>query len=718
MGLASLIPLHLGSFAQQLAICLLFGLASLFSVCKFKSWWLLLAVLGICGSFLMHSLTAVDSQESLTIYPDEVKIKDHYLSGIGRQGGTKVSLFGKVPSNLSLSAGQAYQISSWEGKITKIAGPRNFGQFDYQRYALAQSQAQAIELKTGRWQAFSCPALHQWKFCVQTYLQHLPPYLSFFAQELLLGKANDELKIKDNYRQLGIIHLLSLSGLHVSLYCLLISTLGYRCHLTEEEVACLCGLILTIGLFLSGWQPGFVRAGISYGLRQISQKRRWPLPACDLLGLTLAAHLCLQPRLFLNVGAQLSYLLAWGMQLTGKRPLWQQGLLLNWLIAPVLLANFYGLNWLTFAINLVLVPYFNWWVMPLTFAGVLLAPLRPLCELCLSLTEKGVAWLAATNLGWLSFGKLAWWQEGLLLVLTIWWLVWFLPVKHQPSWCWHLLAIYGLCFAALHFPLNSQVTFIDVGQGDSILLTTPGKRHAYLIDTGGRLAFGHRKRPAQILQTTLPYLQAQGISHLNGVFLSHQDADHIGDLRSLLIAMPVDHLYFAAGLQQNPHFRKQVKGLLALTKLHPLLAGDQLNLSPQLQMQVVWPKQPGPGRNEDSLCLLAVCAGKRWLFTGDLDRAHERVLARQGLQADYLKLGHHGSRTASDPSFLKSVHPSRVFISAGVDNRYGHPHPETLQTLRQLGLPADNTADCGMISWTKDLLQHERLTYMLKEPKK
>lgn len=707
--------LQVGSFQQQIFSWTLALFAFVFAWRKFQHPWLIISCLLVVASFRLNQLGALQRDQPLLLYPDEIVIEDNYLHGLAHQGRTSIRIYGKADQQTQqlLKTGGVC-LNQWEGECAPIAPPRNRGQFDYRRYNLSQNIQTQVKLKTAQIRASKCPGPHRLKFKLQKYLAKLPSHLRFFASELLLAKAEDELAIKDNYRQLGVVHLLSLSGLHVSLYCLMIATAGYRLHLTEEEVTALSVCMLITGIFLSGWQPGFVRAGISYGLKQISRFRRSSLPSCDLLGLTLCLHLLVQPRLFLNVGAQLSYLLTWGLQLVELFPRWQQGICLNLLVAPVLLANFYGLNCLTCLFNLIIVPYFNYWVMPLTFAG-LIPIFTSSCESLLAGGEAVLAKLAQTQWGWLTFGQITWWQEALLTGLTLYWLLWQLPIKHRP-WRWPWL-IYLLCFLSLHCPLTGQVTLIDVGQGDSILLTTPGRRQAYLIDTGGRLHFGrHRPRPAQVLQTTIPYLKAQGITKLNGVFLSHQDADHIGDLRALLTAVPVDCLYFGAGLEDNPAFQRKLTGLNQPVKLQPLLAGDCLQLTKYLQVKVLWPQKPGPGKNDDSLCLLAKFPSKTWLFTGDLDQEHERVLAANGVAADYLKLGHHGSKTASAPEFLQTVKPDRVFISAGVNNRYGHPHAETMQTLRQLGLPAANTAECGMISWKYDIFQREKFSFQLKEP--
>lgn len=277
-----------------------------------------------------------------------------------------------------------------------------------------------------------------------------------------------------------------------------------------------------------------------------------------------------------------------------------------------------------------------------------------------------------------------------------------------------LVGTYVSLFCLIHFPFKGQVSFIDVGQGDSILITTPFNRKTYLIDTGGKLNFGKRKSQPQLNRITIPYLYSQGINHLDGVFLSHQDADHIGDLKALLDQIPVDKLYFAKGLTENQSFMKRINNHVNDVQLVPLLAGDEVKTK-NINFEVVYPFEPGLGKNEDSLSLTFKLANKRWLFTGDLGRDGEKeILSHYNLHVDYFKLGHHGSKTSSDPEFLKQLDPHLVFISSGRNNRFGHPHQETLKTLKDLSIPYLNTQDSGTITWTYSPFQGEAITTFYK----
>lgn len=130
----------------------------------------------------------------------------------------------------------------------------------------------------------------------------------------------------------------------------------------------------------------------------------------------------------------------------------------------------------------------------------------------------------------------------------------------------------------------------------------------------------------------------------------------------------------------------------------------------------MWPNKKSIGENGDSLTLLSEQGTKKWLFTGDLDIENEnKILELGAFKIDYLKAGHHGSKTASGDKLLDQTRPQIAFISAGRHNRYGHPNKETLSRLKEHQIKSLNTADCGMITWYYYPFGHERLTTFLRK---
>lgn len=681
---------------------------------------LVFVLLLLLTSFLLANwFTARPSSLSLTknsvikLYPDETKLSEDWLSGQGTLNGKKVLVTAKLSQKQIWQAkqGKTIWLSDLQGEINSIEPATNYGQFDAQKYYASEKIWQKVNLKACRIsfkRTGLIDYLHHLRYQLQRYFQRMPQILGFFSSELILGENPNSANqiILNNYRDLGIIHILSISGLHVGIYTIVITAICSFLKMTEKESFVSCLLILVIGIFLSKGQAGFFRASLTFVLKQIFKFKKIPIAQYDILGLACIIHLLFDPRLMSGVGALLSYVLALGLEMTNKMSSIKQSIALNALLLPLLLFYFFQFNFLTVIFNIFAVPYFNWIVMPLTFLNLFIFAKLPTIsgffEFILETGEKMIGQISTTQLGLLSFGKINWWQCGGMLLVTGGIIVCLNDgvLLKKIKFIGGLGLLYGLLFCTIHFPLTGQVSFIDVGQGDSILITTPFPRKVYLIDVGGKLNFGKRKFTPQVNKITLPLLKALGINQIDGIFVTHQDADHVGDLGPLLSQIKVKKLYMAAGLIKNPSFAKRIAGHLTSNQLVELIAGDQV-IEPQISFNVVYPFKPGPGKNEDSLSLTFKLKNKRWLFTGDLGQEGEKeIMANFHLRANYFKLGHHGSKTASNPIFLKQLQPEMVFISAGRNNHFGHPHPETIATLRMQHIPYASTQDCGMITWT------------------
>lgn len=703
--------------SQKVVVLLIAGYLSILLLKKYaKLKWIVigLILLGVLCINLAKKPKQIELNEQtcVQIYPDQVKISDNWLSGIGKVGNNKLAVAGKITDEQErlLNTGESILLTKISGEISEIEAATNLGQFNYKKYYEAKNIYQQVKFKScelllqpNTWSDF-----HKIRFTLQKYFAGMPRLLGFFASELILAEnpSSDNQQVLDNYRDLGVIHLLSISGLHVGIYTLIISVLCYKLKITEEATFVFILFVLLAGIFLSNGQPGFIRASLTYILGRIFKFNNWRITGADLLGLTCIVHLIFIPRLFLSTGAILSYVLVLGLQLTNRMASFKQSILLNLFLTPLLLFNFYQVNVLTVIFNTIIVPYFNYVVMPITFFNVATFSLTQTfankLESLLENVESFIGEISNTHLGILVFGKINWWQCLLLLLISAVFLV-FLnekPKKKKLNFKVGslVLGLYISFFCFIHYPLRGQVTFIDVGQGDSILITTPFKRKVYMIDTGGKLNFSGKKTTPQINKITIPLLKAQGISKIDGLFVTHQDADHVGDLGPLLDQIQIDKLYMAKGLIDNPSFQKRVAKRVNHTKLVELLAG--MEVKEAINFNVVYPFKPGEGKNEDSLSLMFNINGKRWLFTGDLGQEGEKeIMSKYGITANYFKLGHHGSKTSSNAEFLKNLHPELVFISAGRNNRFGHPHAETINTLKSLNIPWVSTQDYGMISW-------------------
>jgi competence protein ComEC len=253
-----------------------------------------------------------------------------------------------------------------------------------------------------------------------------------------------------------------------------------------------------------------------------------------------------------------------------------------------------------------------------------------------------------------------------------------------------------------------RITALDVGQGDSLLVDLPDGR-AMLIDGGGFVG-----SPVDTGRRVLiPELRARRRNRLDIVVLSHPHPDHFTGLVSALEAVEVGELWdtgqgraegagpvYRAFIDRMRERGVPIRGPEELChRIHELGAARARVLAPCPNFV------PGRDENDNSFVIHLRLGERAALLTGDAEREEELELVEHhahDLAADLLKVGHHGSRTSSTPEFLSRVRPSLAVVSCGVRNRFGHPHPETLEKLRAFGIAVARTDRVGAASWTTD----------------
>ena len=513
------------------------------------------------------------------------------------------------------------------------------------------------------------------------------------------------------FRDTGVAHLLSVSGLHVTLFAwlatLLVQPLWRRsrrlCLAVPAPVASRwLGVVAATGYALfSGWGVPAQRTALMLAavaaLRSLGLRWPWPLVllAAAVVVTVVDPWALLQPGFWLSFGAVGLLMAAGGETAQGgwqrlKAALRTQAIATVGL-APLGLVCFGQLSAVGLLANLVAIPLISFVITPLALLGGVATPLWALAAALMQLL-----------MGWLRLlvglpGAVWWlpaapaWAQALALLggaLMVMRLPWRLRLAG-------LLMAVPMCWPALPVPAEGEFELLapDVGQGNAVLLRT--RTHALLFDAGPVYAPG-ADAGGRVL---LPLLRSLGVRRLELLVLSHRDTDHVGGAAALLQALGVTEVRSSLEpghpLLAGRAARRCEAGQswtwdgVRLELLHPLPAHYDAGLKPN-----------------DLSCVLRVtsASGRRALLAGDLEATQERRLAQRepDLRADVLLVPHHGSKTSSSAELLAAVRPQLGLVQAGYRSRFGHPAPPVLARYQAAGIEVVASPACGAWRWRSD----------------
>jgi competence protein ComEC len=533
------------------------------------------------------------------------------------------------------------------------------------------------------------------------------------------------------FRATGVAHLVSISGLHVTMFVWLasaaIGALWRRSewlllHWPAVQAGRWGGLAAGVAYTaLAGWgvpaQRTLFMVAAATLLRAAGTRWPWPL----VWGGAAVAVVLVDPWALLQPGFWLSFvavglLLASGSEgvavpevLPGWRAKWAlaQAHLLAGLrtqgiatlgLAPLSLLFFHQLSLVGFLANLVAIPLITLAITPLALLGIAWAPLWSLAAGLMDGLMAGLAALAAWPwASWASAEAPAWAQAAGLLGAVV--LVLPLPGRVRALGLPMLLPLLFPPLAVLP-PGHFEVLAADVGQGTAVLVRTAG--HALLYDTGPQYS-----RDSDAGERVLvPLLRAEGVARLDVLVLSHRDTDHVGGAAAVGQAVALGQVM--SSLEDGHPLRA---GLAAAQPHQRCSAGqswdwDGVHFELLHPRAADYPAAGGSVKPNALSCVLRVSGrGRSVLLTGDIERPQELRLVQDAaahLRADVLWMPHHGSRTSSSADFLAAVQPGVALAQAGYRNRFGHPAPQVLARYEQQGIPVLRSDRCGAWRWRSD----------------
>lgn len=674
----------------------------------------------------------------LSVLPDQVKVD-----------GDRLQLKGniKIPKKEQRKIVAFYQLTSehemlkWQkvnqplkinlsGEFETPLSKTNQNGFDYKSYLKKNGIYQTLSIEKIHKIQEKRPAFYALLAWLSSYRKKAIDYCDeIFLKEtalhlkaLVFGFKSNEFSQKDGMlANLGILHLFSLSGMHVTFFIGSFRYIFLRCGVTLERLFWLQLLFSIAYAGFTGFSISVVRALLQSMLVLSNQQFNGQLSALDCWSLTLILGLFFKPYLLFSVGGQLSYGLSFSIlfvhpivERIANRYLQMYcfSLLLNITIIPLVGLTFYEWQVMSSVYTFLLLPVFERFILPvlsIAFLSSFLIKATFLIEgleIYFSVQQSIFEWLSQNSIFTIVTGSFS---PILFLVMTVLMLLFLHMLLNQSKKVWVAGVGVFLLMCNKYISPNGTIAFIDVGQGDSIFIQMPFHQENVLIDTGGKFDFKKEKWATKTRQTSnanysvIPYLKSKGVKYLDKVLISHGHIDHFGDLITINEQIPVRSIYFPVGTDKKRDFRHTLEYLKKRgTKCYPVLTGD--SISDRVPFKILAPNQPGTGENKDSMVVYTKVAGRRFLFTGDLEKAGEKQLLEQFplLKVDVLKVGHHGSKTSSDPSFIHSIESQESIISCGRKNRFDHPHKETIETLNQSKTRQFQTNKNGMIyyEWT------------------
>ncbi|MDN3018599.1 DNA internalization-related competence protein ComEC/Rec2 [Paenibacillus sp. BSR1-1] len=625
------------------------------------------------------------------------------------------------------------------GTLEKPKMAKNPNGFNYRNYLSAKEIFWIVKVQGSPLQ--NCAPVHQsatviikqLRFMGERYLEkHFPLEIASLSSALIFGdRSMLDSQLLGDYQQTGIVHLLAISGLHVSLLIGMVFFMGIRIGLTRPFMLNFLLIVIPIYVILTGASPSVIRAALMILLILITDKWKGSLKLLpiDAISLAFMLYIFFSPLVLFDIGFQLSFAVSFVIILSSSSIL--KGYLTNgakMLVTsiisqlaalPFILYHYFGMSMIGIFANMLYIPLFSFVYLPglylLFFIQLIFHHTPPflisLFLLIINFFNHLIGIMAGFSI--ISFVP----GRPNLFLLIIYILILFRIFciwESRPTFKRNVqlisITIVLFIFQPFWNFLNpfGEVTMIDVGQGDSILLHFPHNSGTYLIDTGGTMQFTEESwkekgKPYEVgRDVVVPFLKGKGITKIDKLILTHGDMDHIGGAFSILKEIKVKQILMPS--VRDPSNTEGAIVSLAKQKGIPVIKvskGSHWN-SGENEFYIVSPEKNFKGeRNRGSISMIAQIGGVSWFFGGDLDQEGEKAIIKNypHLKIDVLKAGHHGSRTSSAEAFIHQIKPSIALISAGEHNRFGHPHQEVLERLRAANITIYRTDIQGAITY-------------------
>lgn len=564
----------------------------------------------------------------------------------------------------------------------KLSEPRNntvFYLFNYKNYLLSKNIKKtftASKIKT-------VSKNKKYKYKIKN---SLIKYLSTFKSKkylmtFILGNDDEiEQEVLESYQKSGIIHLFAISGMQIALLSSILLYILSKIFSRQFSFIIL-SIFLLFYLFLTDFSPSVLRSVLLFIILNLKRELNIKIPAVYIIMLLFLILINYNPYYIYSLGFILSFTVSFYLTLFKdiiKRfnNYFYKTLIISSIAfissSPIIINSYFSLNLLSPFLNIIFASVVSFIIYPLALLTLFFRPLDILLNKITYIFERLSLFISNLDFLTLTLSHISLYIEIFYYFLIT--VLLYVYKEYRKNYLWVFIVVLFIHHNISFLNSNTIVTYIDVKQGDSILIKE--KKYNILIDTGGNID----KKDNNISKKTLiPYLMSVGVNKLDYLIITHGDADHMGEAINLVNNFKVEKVIFNCGPFND--LEKDLIKVLDKKKIKYYSCIKELNIDNN-KLYFLQTKEYD-NENDNSNVIYTELDGYKFMFMGDASITTEKeILNKYSLSnIDVLKVGHHGSRTSSGKEFINEINSKYSVISVGKNNRYGHPNKEVLNNL-------------------------------------
>lgn len=629
----------------------------------------------LCRFFCLELTTVEETGGEFSGEVIEIVRKERYQRLVLKEGGKRILLYDYGFSEISLG-----DVVRGSGEVLATEPARIEGGFDYKEYLKRKKVVKSVQVE----ELETVGRRLTWRKAKEFFNgyaeKHFKGESLAFIKAMLVGDDDSfSEELQEAVLKNGILHLFAVSGLHIIIFVEMINKILQFFNLRENTIIAGICVFLFLYLMITGFAPSVLRAALMYYLSVINKKLKLGFSSLDIISFCFILLLLLNPYYMYDHGFVLSFLASFTIillspLLSEKKnhflQLFYISVATNLITFPVTINLNNEINLLSPLSNVVFIDLVEGIILPVSLLVFALPVLARLYEYLVSAFEKAAIFFARVFYIPLRFPDFS-----LPATLVYYSLLVCLCLFFQRKSYRRLFILLNLFFLFFFSNLDwlrpeGEIDFLDLYNGEAIFIRTPFGECRALIDTGDGSD-----------DDVVDFLKSKGVKELDYLFLTHGHADHSGGAPSVISNFSVKKIvksaYDDSGAGENG-------------KILRVKAGDRVSCG-SVSFLILHPDCDHGDENENSIVIYARLGNKNFLFLGDAGRKVEESILEFGLEADVVKISHHGSRTGTSPLFISRLRPEYAVIQTGRIERFGFPHEETIATLEEYGVKVFRT---------------------------